>query len=74
MAVIGEIIKLNDEHINLRSGEVVGDVIIERDYFQLRTYSMDDVNREDGAKQNVQFTKEMAKELRYYLNQFIEKE
>ena len=48
----------------LRSGEVVGDVIMERDYFQLRTYSMDDVNREDGAKQNVQLTKEMAKEVK----------
>jgi len=74
MAVLGKIIKLNDEHINLRSGEVVGDVIMERDYFQLRTYSMNDEDREYGAKQNVQFTKEMAKKLRYYLDQFIEGE
>ena len=74
MAVLGKIIKLNDEHIKLRSGEVFGDVIMERDYFQLRTYSMNDEDRKNGAKQNVQLTKEMAKELRDYLDQFIKGE
>lgn len=72
MAVLGKIIKVNNERINLRSGDVVGDVIIERDYLQLRTYAMGDLDRERGSKQNIQFTKEKAREFRDLLNAFID--
>ena len=71
MAVLGKIIKVNNERINLRSGDVVGDVIIEKDYLQLRTYAMGDLDRERGSKQNIQFTKEKAREFRDLLNAFI---
>ena len=71
MAVLGKIIKVNNERVNLRSGDVVGDVIIERDYLQLRTYAMGDLDRERGSKQNIQFTKEKAREFRDLLNAFI---
>lgn len=71
MAVLGKIIKVNNERINLRSGDVVGDVIIEKDYLQLRTYAMGDLDRERGSKQNIQFTKEKAREFRDLLNQFL---
>jgi len=73
MAVLGKIIKVNNERVNLRSGDVVGDVIIERDYLQLRTYAMGDLNRERGSKQNIQFTKEKAREFRDLLNEFLNK-
>lgn len=72
MAVLGKIIKVNNERINLRSGDVVGDVIIEKDYLQLRTYAMGDLDRERGSKQNIQFTKEKAREFRDLLNVFID--
>ncbi|MET6989136.1 hypothetical protein [Sediminicola arcticus] len=71
MAVLGRIIKVNNEHINLRSGDVVGDVTIEGDYLQLRTYAMGDLERERGSKQNIQFTKEKAREFRDLLNKFL---
>ncbi|MET7029803.1 hypothetical protein [Sediminicola luteus] len=71
MAVLGRIIIVNNEHINLRSGDVVGDVIIDRDYLQLRTYAMGDVDCERGSKQNIQFTKEKAREFRDLLNEFL---
>ncbi|SEQ03084.1 hypothetical protein SAMN05421824_0972 [Hyunsoonleella jejuensis] len=71
MAVLGRIIKENVDDINIRAGEVVGDVIIERDYLQLRTYAMNDLNRERGSKQNIQFTKEKAREFRDLLNAFL---
>ena len=71
MAVLGKIIKVNNERINLRSGDVVGDVIIEKDYLQLRTYAMGDLDRERGSKQNIQFTKEKAHEFRDLLNEFL---
>ena len=71
MAVLGRIIKEKAERINIRRGDVVGDVIMERDYLQLRTYAMGDLNRKRGSKQNVQFTKEKAREFRDLLNEFI---
>lgn len=71
MAVLGRIIRENVDDINIRAGEVVGDVIIERDYLQLRTCAMNDLNRERGSKQNIQFTKEKAREFRDLLNTFL---
>ncbi|WP_370391072.1 hypothetical protein [uncultured Winogradskyella sp.] len=71
MAVLGKIIRERHEHINFRSGEVVGDVIIERDYFQLRTYAKGDLERENGSKQNIQLDRDKAIELRDLLNEFI---
>ena len=60
-----------EDKINLRIGEVVGDVIIEEEFLQLRTYAMNDLTRERGSKQNIQFNKEKAKEFRDFLNQFL---
>ncbi|MCB0743847.1 MAG: hypothetical protein KDC67_08085 [Ignavibacteriae bacterium] len=71
MAVLGKIIKVKNERINLRSGVVVGDVIIERDFVQLRTYNSRDSDRKEGAKQNIQFNKEKAREFRDVLNEFL---
>ncbi len=71
MALVGKIIKVNNQSIKLRSGEVVADIIMEREYLQLRTYAMGDTEREKGCKQNIQFSKEKAKELIYLLEQFI---
>lgn len=71
MAVLGRIIKESEDRISVRLGEVVGDVIIERNWFQLRTYAMRDLTRERGSKQNIQFTKEKAREFRDLLDEFI---
>lgn len=72
MAILGKLIREKNERINFRSGEVLGDVIIERDFLQLRTYAKGDLEREDGSKQNIQFDKKMAKEFRAFLDEFIE--
>lgn len=71
MAVLGKVIREKHERINFRSGEVVADVIIERDYFQLRTYAKGDLERENGSKQNIQLDRDKAIELRDLLNEFI---
>ena len=71
MAVLGRIIRENIDEINIREGEVIGDVIIERDYMQIRTYAKNDLTREKGSKQNIQFTKEKASELVDLLNKFL---
>ena len=71
MAVLGRIIKENVDDIKIRDGEVVGDVIIKREYIQIRTYAMNDLNRKRGSKQNIQFTKEKAREFRDHLNVFL---
>ncbi|CAM3358652.1 hypothetical protein [Zobellia roscoffensis] len=71
MAIIGKLILEKNEHINFRSGDVFGDVIIEKDYLQLRTYAKGDLERGGGSKQNVQFDKKTAKEFRAFLDEFI---
>lgn len=71
MAILGKLVKEKNEHINFRSGSVLGDVIIEKEYMQLRTYAKGDLERENGSKQNIQFTREMALEFREYLNEFL---
>lgn len=73
MAKLGRIIIEKEDNINLRIGEVVGDVIIEKEFLQLRTYAMNDLTRERGSKQNIQFNKEKAREFRDILNEFIKK-
>ena len=71
MAVIGEIIKEHQNHINIRGGEVLADVVTDKDYFQIRTYAMGDYDRKNGSKQNIQLTKDKAIELRNLLDKFI---
>lgn len=71
MAVLGKIIKEKVDRINIRQGDVVGDVIIEKQWMQLRTYAMNDLTRERGSKQNIQFSKEKAREFRDLLNEFL---
>ena len=73
MAILGKLIREKEDYINFRSGDVVGDVIIERDYLQIRTYAKGDLDREDGSKQNIQFDKKMAKEFRDLLDEFVNK-
>ncbi|HET8886001.1 MAG TPA: hypothetical protein VFM70_06575 [Salinimicrobium sp.] len=72
MAVIGKFIKEHQNYINIRGGEVLADVVTDKDHFQIRTYSMGDYDRKNGAKQNIQLTKEKAIELRNLLDRFIE--
>jgi hypothetical protein len=72
MAKLGRITIENEEKINLRIGEVLGDVIIEKEFLQLRTYAMNDTTRERGSKQNIQFTREKASEFLVLLKEFID--
>jgi len=72
MAILGKIVKLNNESVNIRPGEVVADIIIDRQYLQIRTYAMGDIERERGSKQNIQITKEKAIELKEILEKFIQ--
>ncbi|WP_026945686.1 hypothetical protein [Algoriphagus marincola] len=72
MALLGEILIEKTDKISLRPGSVIGDVIIEKEYLQLRTYAMGDNNRERGSKQNIQFSKEKAKEFKEILEKFLD--
>lgn len=71
MALIGKIIRENNGLIQIRPSEVVADVLIEKDYFQLRSYASGDTEREKGSKQNIQLSKEKAKELIKLLEEFV---
>ena len=71
MAIIGKIINEGPGHVNTRSGEVLADVVIDREFFQIRTYAMGDYDRKNGSKQNIQLTREKAVELRKLLDKFI---
>ncbi|SFF27396.1 hypothetical protein [Flavobacterium xueshanense] len=71
MAILGKVVKLNNENINIHSGEVVADVTMDKQYLQIRTYAMGDTDRERGSKQNIQITKEKALELKDILEQFL---
>jgi hypothetical protein len=72
MALICKIITENTGSIKLRATNVVTDVLVDGDYLQLRAYAEGDNDRERGASQNLQFTKEKAIEFRDILNRFIE--
>ncbi len=71
MAIIGKIINENEGQINIRSGEVLSDIVTNKDFFQIRTYAMGDNDRKNGSKQNIQLTKDKAIELRKLLDKFI---
>lgn len=71
MALLGDIIIENVGQINIRPTEVIGDIIIDGDYLQLRTYAAGDVTRENGSKQNIQFNRKKAIEFRDILDSFI---
>jgi multisubunit Na+/H+ antiporter MnhE subunit len=73
MAIVGKIVTLKNESINIRPGEVVADIIMDKQYLQIRTYAMGDIDRERGSKQNIQITKEKAIELKEILEIFIQK-
>ena len=73
MALIGKIIREKIDYINLRPGEVLADVIIEKEYFQIRTYAMGDTERERGSKQNIQLSKSKAIELKNLLEEFLKR-
>lgn len=71
MALIGKIIKEKNQSIQLRPGEVIADIVVDKNYLQIRTYAMGDTEREKGSKQNIQLSKNKAQELISYLEQFI---
>ena len=71
MAIIGKIINEGPGQVNVRSGEVLADIITDKDFFQIRTYAMGDNDRKNGSKQNIQLTKEKAIELKRLLDKFI---
>ncbi len=70
MAQITELIHTNDD-IQTRTN-TVADYCFNNEYFQIRTYSQNDIKRENGAKQNIQINKDIAKNLIDLLNTFIE--
>lgn len=72
MAIIGKIINEGPGHVNTRSGEVLADVVTDKEFFQIRTYAMGDNDRKNGSKQNIQLTKEKARELRRLLDNYID--
>ena len=71
MAIIGEFINEGPGQVNVRSGEVVADLVTDKDFFQIRTYAKGDKERLKGVKQNIQLTKDKAKELKVLLEKFI---
>lgn len=71
MAVIGRIIRETEDKISMRQGDHIADVIIEKNWMQIRTYKSGDLDRMDGAKQNIQFDKQKAIQLRGLLDEFI---
>lgn len=74
MAVIGKIVLEKDlNSVNLRKGDVVADVVISKEYFQIRTYAFGDEDRTNGSKQNIQLDKVKALEVRNLLNKFLER-
>ena len=73
MALLGKILIEKTDKINLKPGSVLGDVIIEKEYLQLRTYAMGDNEKERGSKQNIQFNKEKALEFLNILESFLNK-
>ena len=73
MALIGEIIRDKIDRINIRGGQVVADVIIEKDYIQFRTYKMGDTDRQEGSKQNIQLNREKALEVKRLLEEFLKR-
>ena len=72
MAIIQKIILEKNDRIVFRSGDVISDVIIEKDFFQLRSYAKHDLDRSNGSKQNIQLSKPIAKELIKLLNEFVQ--
>lgn len=71
MAIIGKIINEGFDNINTREGSVLCDITHNKEYFQIRTYAMGDLDRKNGSKQNIQLTKEKAVLIRKHLDDFI---
>ncbi len=71
MAILGNIIYEKTGRVNIRPTDVIGDIIIDGDYLQLRTYAAGDITRENGSKQNIQFTRKKAVEFIEVLQKFI---
>ena len=71
MAIVGKIINEGPGLVNVRAGEVLADVVTDKDFFQIRTYAMGDYDRKNGSKQNIQLAREKAVELRKLLDIFI---
>lgn len=71
MAIIGKIINEHFDKINTREGTVLCDISHNKEYFQIRTYAMGDMDRKNGSKQNIQLTKEKAIHIRKHLDDFI---
>jgi len=70
MAIITNLVHTNDV-IQTRT-HTSADYCSNNTYFQIRTYAQNDINRENGAKQNIQISREAAQELITLLEQFID--
>ena len=73
MAIVGKVINEKEGRINTRQGEVLADVVYDKDFFQIRTYAIGDKDRTNGSKQNIQLTRDKAIELKKLLDVFIDK-
>ena len=57
-----------DIHVN---SSIVADYDMDDQFFSIWSYKQGDLDRTEGVKQNMQFDKEMARELRDALDQFL---
>jgi len=69
MALINTIVKTSDEPKS--NTGVQADFNFNKSVLTIRTYKAGDINRKNGAKQNIQLDKDMAKKLCNILNDFI---
>jgi hypothetical protein len=69
LAIISVLVHCKSEPV--RQTTVSADYCFNESLFQIRTYKNGDHELQEGSKQNIQLTKEMAKELSDLLNHFI---
>lgn len=70
MAVIKKFFIKPHKDLKMHS-DVVADLSFDKDLFQIRTYKAGDDNRSENTKQNLQLTKEGARELIKHLRSFL---
>lgn len=70
MAVIKKFFVRQRKDLRIHS-DVVADLSFDKDLFQIRTYKSGDDNRSENTKQNLQLTKEGARELIKHLQSFL---
>lgn len=71
MAVIKKFFIRPRKDLRINS-DVVADLSFDKELFQIRTYKAGDDNRSENTKQNLQLTRDGAKELIKHLQSFLE--